>query len=155
MSLKIRDAGGTMRTITAIKIRDAGGVVRTITSVKVRDTGGVLREVFTTGGGGGPGPGPNPAVITPSYASFSGKATFRAANFTASAGSETITSYSWGLIDGPGTVTAGGATATATLQVYAVAGDAVSATFFCDLLIGGTTYRAICGMDYQNTLQPA
>lgn len=44
--MKIRDASGTLRTITSIAVRDAGGVLRQIQTIKARDAAGVLRVVF-------------------------------------------------------------------------------------------------------------
>lgn len=45
--MNIRDASGTLRTVTSIAVRDAGGVLRQIQSAFARDAGGVLREVFS------------------------------------------------------------------------------------------------------------
>lgn len=44
--LRMRDASGTLRTISRIRMRDAGGVLRTIQQIRMRDAGGVLRLVF-------------------------------------------------------------------------------------------------------------
>lgn len=44
--LRMRDAGGVLRTITRIRMRDAGGILRTIQRIRMRDTGGVTRTVF-------------------------------------------------------------------------------------------------------------
>lgn len=46
MGIKIRDSGGTLRTITQIRMRDAGNVLRTIKRVRIRDSGNVLRTVW-------------------------------------------------------------------------------------------------------------
>ena len=45
--IRMRDAGGTLRTITQIRMRDAGNVLRTITQVRMRDAGGTLRTVWS------------------------------------------------------------------------------------------------------------
>jgi hypothetical protein len=47
--LKIRDAAGTLRTITQVKVRDGGNTLRTCSFVKVRDTTNTLRTVYSTG----------------------------------------------------------------------------------------------------------
>jgi hypothetical protein len=46
MTIKIRDSGNTLRTITRIRVRDAGNVLRTIQRVRIRDAGNVLRTVW-------------------------------------------------------------------------------------------------------------
>lgn len=146
--LKARDAGGTLRTITAFKVRDVGGTLRTLSFIRVRDAGGTLREVFTSGGGGGG----NPTYITPGSVDLSGKGTTRSSVFNAISTGGAPTSYTWGLLDGDGYVSAGGSTATATLAVYANPGEGSFSTFFCDMVIGGITYRATCSFSYTNTL---
>lgn len=45
--IRMRDSGGTLRTITQIRMRDAAGTLRTITRVRMRDESGTLRIVFT------------------------------------------------------------------------------------------------------------
>ena len=45
--MQIRDASGTLRTITGIAMRDAGGVLRPIKMAKARDAGSTLRVVFS------------------------------------------------------------------------------------------------------------
>ncbi len=44
--IRIRDDGGTLRTIIRIRMRDADGVLRTISRVRGRDTSGTLRTFF-------------------------------------------------------------------------------------------------------------
>ena len=44
--IRMRDAAGTLRTITQIRMRDESGVLRTIQRVRMRDAGNVLRTVF-------------------------------------------------------------------------------------------------------------
>lgn len=150
--LKARDADGTLRTITAPKVRDTDGTLRTLQFIRVRDTDGTLREVFTVSGGGGGGGTPsNPTSITPGSRYLSGRVVYRSAQFTASSSGTAPTSFTWGLLDGNGSVTAGGDTATATLQVYADAGEYAESTFFCDMVVDGQTYRATCTFAYQNT----
>ena len=144
--LKVRDAGGTLRTITAFKVRDAGGTLRTLSFIKVRDAGGTLREVFTSGGGGG-----NPTSISPGYYSSYGNNSVASHTFTASSTGGTPTSYSWGLLYGTGYISGPSNAASAVLQVYAGPLELESAVFYCDMVIGGITYRATCQFDYGNT----
>lgn len=44
--VRIRDAGGTLRTITRIRMRDEGGTLRTIQRIRVRDASNILRTVY-------------------------------------------------------------------------------------------------------------
>lgn len=44
--IRIRDEGGTLRTVSRIRMRDETGVLRLITRIRVRDTSNVLRTVF-------------------------------------------------------------------------------------------------------------
>lgn len=46
VGVRIRDASGTLRTVTRIRMRDAGGVLRTIQRIRMRDAGNVLRTVW-------------------------------------------------------------------------------------------------------------
>ena len=48
--IRMRDDGGTLRTITRIRARDDGGTLRTITRVRVRGPDNVLRTVFDPAG---------------------------------------------------------------------------------------------------------
>ena len=154
-ALKVRDTDGTLRTITAVKVRDVDGTLRTLAFIRVHDTDGTMREVFTAdsggGGGGGGGSSAGPTSITPASLYYSGKPYARSATFTASSSAGSPTSYAWGLLNGNGSVVAGASSATATLQVTAEAGEFNSSTFFCDVTVGGTVYRATCQFDYQNT----
>jgi hypothetical protein len=45
--IRIRDAGGILRTPTRIRIRDAGGVLQVVQRIRVRDAGNVLRTVYS------------------------------------------------------------------------------------------------------------
>lgn len=42
----MRDAGGTLRTITRVRMRDNAGTLRTIQQIRMRDAAGTLRTVF-------------------------------------------------------------------------------------------------------------
>lgn len=44
--VRMRDASGTLRTISRIRMRDAGNVLRTIQRIRMRDASGTLRTVF-------------------------------------------------------------------------------------------------------------
>lgn len=149
--LKARDAAGTLRTISAAKARGTDGTLRTLQFVRVRGTDGLLHEVFTTGGGGSVGAGSaNPASIAPGTQEFSGRGTSRSATFTAMSSGAGPSAYSWGLLDGNGGVQAGATTQTATLRCDCAADDTITSTFFCDMTIGGTVYRATCSLTYSN-----
>lgn len=47
---RMRDTGGTLRTITQLRGRDESNVLRTFTRVRARDAGNVLRVVYDTTG---------------------------------------------------------------------------------------------------------
>lgn len=46
MGIRLRDSGGTLRTITRVRARDSGGTLRTIQQIRARDASGTLRTVF-------------------------------------------------------------------------------------------------------------
>ena len=48
--VKMRDTGGTSRTMTRIRMRDAGGTLRTMTRIRMRDQNNVLRTVYDPSG---------------------------------------------------------------------------------------------------------
>lgn len=48
--IRLRDASGTLRTVTQLRMRDAGGTLRTITRVRLRDQNNVLRIVYDPAG---------------------------------------------------------------------------------------------------------
>ena len=48
--IRLRDTGGTLRTLTRIRMRDAGGTLRTITRIRMRDQNNVLRTVYDPSG---------------------------------------------------------------------------------------------------------
>ncbi len=146
--LKVRDAGGTLRTITSLKVRDSAGVLRTITSAKVRDAAGVLREFFNSGGGGGGG---NPASITPGFSFQTGKPASASASFTAHSSGSAPTVFAWGVLDGQGYVSGPLNQATAVCVVYTSGAAEEVATFYCDMTIDGIVYRATCVFDYYCT----
>jgi hypothetical protein len=146
VGLKIRDAGGTLRTIVGLKIRDAGGTLRTIADLKVRDAGGTLRTVFTSGGGGGTSVWIDP----PSSDTASTTETYHAEDFTVGySGGVAPTSYAWGVVSSSGgsaSVLSGATTATARLRLSDSDGGGATAEFYCDVTISGVVYRAFCSM---------
>jgi hypothetical protein len=152
VTVKVRDAAGVLRTVATLKVRGADNVLRTVDFVRVRGPDNVLREVFTAGSGGGGTPTPNnPTSISPGDKSSFGKLTSYAAYFTAMSSTTAPTAYAWSVIDGPGTVVSGAATNSAQLRIYVDQGDSGTATFACDITVGGTVYRATCTMSYSNT----
>lgn len=44
--IRIRDGGGTLRTLSRVRMRDGAGVLRFIKRIRVRDGGGTLRTVW-------------------------------------------------------------------------------------------------------------
>jgi hypothetical protein len=46
MVIRVKDSGGTLRTISRIRVKDDTGAVRTISRIRVMDSSGVLRTVY-------------------------------------------------------------------------------------------------------------
>ncbi len=91
--LRVRDSGGTLRTITQLRMRDAGGVLRTITKIRARDAGGVLRIVYDPSGASSLTATPN--FTTRTGTTFgTGTATTNQVIVTASGGTGPYT-YAW------------------------------------------------------------
>lgn len=44
--IRVRDNGGTLRTVARIRVRDETGALRTVQRVRMRDTSNTLRTVF-------------------------------------------------------------------------------------------------------------
>lgn len=44
--IRMRDSGGTLRTLARIRMRDEGGVLRTIQRIRIRDVSNILRTVW-------------------------------------------------------------------------------------------------------------
>ena len=147
MSLRIRDAGGTLRTVAAMRIRDASGTLRTIASGRIRDAAGTLREFLTSGGGGGGGGGPSVWADPASKSTFSSAALSSTFDFVANySGSTAPTSYAWSIVSvtgGTASIISGASTATARIRVTAAgSAEAVEAHAKCVVTIGGTAYEA-------------
>lgn len=154
MTVKVRDAGGVLRTVGTLKVRGPDNVLRTVDFVRVRGSDNILREVYSSSGSGGGGtPTPsNPASISPGGRSATGRLTNFSAYFTAMSSGTAPTVFAWSVIDGPGTVVSGGATNSAQLRVYVSDLDnSETATFACDMTIAGTIYRATCALTYTRT----
>ena len=141
MTVKVRDSAGALRTIDVVKVRGQDGVLRTIDFIKVRGPDGTLRTVFEAAGGGG---GTTPAYITPGSRNTTSKSSSDTAYFTAQSGGAVPSAYAWGVLDGNGTVVSGASMQTAQLRVTSPSpGEDGTATFYCDVTIGGTVYRAL------------
>jgi hypothetical protein len=92
--LRIRDAGGTMRTIVGVKLRDADNVLRTIKRIRVRHAAGVPVIVF----------GPLQATVNPAFVSgsFTGSSP-ATSNITTGSATVSVTggaspfTYAWAL----------------------------------------------------------
>lgn len=142
MTVKVRDSAGALRTIDVVKVRGPEGTLRTIDFIKVRGPDGTLRTVYEKAGGGGGGT--NPAYITPGSRNTASQSASDSAYFSAQSSSDAPSAYAWGVLDGPGNVVSGGNTQTAQLRVVSPSpGEDGTATFFCDMTIGGTVYRAL------------
>jgi hypothetical protein len=108
--LRIRDAGGVLRTISRVRMRDAGGTLRTIQQIRMRDAGGTLRTVFSY-----ISLSLNLTYISAvnSGASASGTTTSSVITGTVSGGTGPFT-YAWARVSGDTQITAGSPTAAAT-----------------------------------------
>lgn len=106
MTVIVRDATNTPRTITDIIVRDGTNTPRTISEIRVRDSNNVSRVVYTTGGGGALSLSITPEEVT-GYGSGTGTAQTEFATATPSGGVSPYT-YEWALVSytGPGTVSA-------------------------------------------------
>lgn len=146
MTVKVRDSAGALRTVDVVKVRGPDGTLRTIDFIKVRGPDNVLRTVYEKAGGGGGGtPTPtNPAYITPGSRYTSSLTSTDTAYFTAQSSGDAPSAYAWGLLDGTGNVVSGASAQTAQLRVVSNSPDEEgSATFYCDMTIAGTVYRAL------------
>jgi hypothetical protein len=151
VTVKVRDAGGVLRTVATLKVRGSDNVLRTVDFVRVRGPDNVLREVYTAAGSGGGTPSPNnPTSISPGYKSSGGKALNYSAYFTAMSSTTAPTVFAWSVIDGPGAVVSGAATNSAQLRISVERDGSETATFACDMTVGGTVYRATCSLSYSN-----
>jgi hypothetical protein len=94
--IRVRDASGTLRTLTQIRARDASNTLRTITRIRVRDDGNVLRTVYDTSGGTAFAATANPTSVVGRTAG-AGSTTTGSTTVTASGGTAPYT-YAWALI---------------------------------------------------------
>lgn len=146
--IRMRDAGGTLRTITQLRMRDAGGTLRTISRVRMRDASNTLRIVYDPSGA-------SSLTATPDFfhrngTTFgTGTATTSVVTVTASGGTAPYT-YAWSRLsyDHPttaptATVPAGAATAFVqtniglteeyTSEWRCTVTDSLAATATCDV----------------------
>jgi hypothetical protein len=146
VTTKVLGPDGVERTLDVVKVLGPDDVVRTLDFIKILGPDDVVREVFTAGGGGGGDA--NPTYITPAFSYTSGKTAAATAYFTANSSDGVPTAYAWGILDGAGgSIVSGAATQTAQLRITAsTLEDMETATFYCDMTIGGTVYRATCTM---------
>lgn len=141
MTIQVRDAAGTLRSVASIQVRDAAGTLRSVASIQVRDAAGTLRSAYSSA----PPPAPAGAYITPESSSTSSQdsASFTRSFTVSYSGAAT---YAWG-VDG-GTIVSGGAAQTASIRVSASAGESQFASIWCDVTISGTTTRIYASMEH-------
>ncbi len=122
--IRIRDGGGTLRTITRIKMRDGEGLLRTIQRIRIRDASNVLRTVYQS--------------ISVTLSDATKNAT--GSTFTITTGSVTASvsggtapySYSWVELFGGGIDIVSPTSATSTFRATGMtSGEVRSAAFNC------------------------
>jgi SprB repeat len=125
--IRIRDTGGTLRTVTRIRARDDQGTLRTIQRVRVRDAGGILRTVFQY----------LVATVSPSSLTASAATatitTTGSATVTVTGGTAPYT-YAWGATDDylDSIAATSPTSATTTFRrTSCISGDIYLARFFC------------------------
>lgn len=134
--------GGTWKS--AIPHVNDAGTWKAVKEVWVND-GGTWKQAFIS------------VVVTPAPTSQSASGTASARTFaavTVTVTGGTATSYNWGFsaAEHSWSVISGQGTATATPRLLASGGgDVASATFWCDVVVGGQTFRANVPLSYTNT----
>jgi hypothetical protein len=98
--VKIRDSGGTSRTITRIRMRDETGTLRTIQRIRIKDSTGTLRTVFSAFG---ISLSTDQETKVDSGASYTGSVTSDAVTVTVTSGTGPYT-YSWARTSGDSSV---------------------------------------------------
>ena len=121
MTVRAKDVGGTLRTITKITARDSIGAVRLITSAKMRGPDNVLRLVYS-GGILTVTVAPSPVSKTGGTSTGSRVLTTAIVTSTATGGTGPFT-YSWARTSGDATVTANTPTAASTSFTATVLSD--------------------------------
>lgn len=130
--IRVRDSGGTLRTLTQIRARDSGGTLRTITRIRARDASNVLRIVWDTAGTSTFSVTVTPAAIG---GHSMGTGTVTTGNVTASAtGGTAPYTYAWAVVtyDHPSTAPTASGPASATtgfIQTNVAPAEFFSATF--------------------------
>lgn len=113
--IRMRDGGGTLRTITRIRMRDAAGTLRTISQIRMRDGSGTLRTVFSSF-----------SVVLDevnvyTFATPPGTITSTTINSTVTGGVSPYT-YLWERVSGSGSISAASPTAANTAFQTTMAG---------------------------------
>jgi len=137
MSLKIKDATGTVRTIKRLSIKDNGGTLRVLQQLSLKDASGTLRPIFTG----------MTAAAAPDTISGTG-ASPGLVNITTSSTTATPTggigpyNFNWSLTPDMGYWTIDSPTAATTTATahYVSSGELVSASLSCQVTdsIGST-----------------
>jgi hypothetical protein len=91
--LRLRDSGGTLRTITQLRMRDSGGTLRTISRVRLRDANNVLRIVYEPSGASAFTAGASNSVVS-GHTLGTGTATTNTTTVTPTGGTAPYT-YAW------------------------------------------------------------
>ena len=114
--IRLRDSGGTLRTITRIRMRDSGGTLRTISRVRMRDSGGTLRTVFQAFAA------VLPALVTGSSGTTPSEDITTSSALVALSGGTAAYTYAWTLVESDGVIVWTISTATAASTSF-VAND--------------------------------
>lgn len=131
--IRLRDTGGTLRTLTQIRARDTGGTLRTITRIRVRDQNNVLRVVYDSTGASTFSASASPASV---HGTSSGTGTVSTNNTTVTpTGGTAPYTYAWTVLaydNGVSPTIAGPTSATTGFTQTSVGpGEFYSATFRC------------------------
>lgn len=136
--IKLRDAGGALRTLSRIRLRDAGGTLRTITRVRMRDATNTLRIVYDSTGASTFSASPSAGLVT---AQDVGTATTNTVTVTPSGGTAPYT-YAWTLLESDGavepTATAPASATTAFVQTSMSPGNIYSSEWRCTVTDSST-----------------
>lgn len=147
--LRVRDSGGTLRTITQLRARDAGNTLRTITRIRTRDASNTLRTVYDPAGA-------SSLTATPDHSTRfgscfgTGTSTTNSVTVTASGGTAPY-SYAWTRVtsdhptNDPTANSPAAATTTFTQTNIGVA-EGYTATFRCTVTDANTN-TATCDVD--------
>lgn len=92
--VRVRDTGGTLRTLTRIRARDTAGTLRAITRIRARDASGAVRVVYDSTGASTFSASAAPGTVG---GSGIGTATTTATTVTPTGGTAPYT-YAWSLL---------------------------------------------------------